>query len=715
MDSMPRHLHHALVVALPAIALSSAATLGGDPSNILFVILDDVGADQFHLTNPTGVDLPRVPTLDALADRGVNFTNAWAMPECSPSRVSLFTGRFPGRTRVGTPMTPPTLAQSQCSPFEATTPRLLEEAGYSFALFGKFHLAQSDNNPFDLLAPTSVGFRHFDGTLLGGPPFIDPTCAGQLCRDDDCIEDLYSCGFPVDGSQPAICACAFEDGPCFEGVDALECLAAGGVPLVSPDGTPIRTCDPDAIDRIVWSNKNGNYVWPRTVNLAGQAKQTIARVHADVDQAELAIAFINERQAAGDSWMCVLSFTGDHDPWQPPTPANLPPGTIWPEDLPLACGDQQDVSDPGPQQRILSNWTIESMDIQLRRVLLLTGLAEETPKGELLFKDPNTVIVVLGDNGSYLTTVRLPFNPTRAKATAYETGVRVPLIVSGDLIASPGRGVDHMVNIVDLFELFGELAGIDVHAAVPEGRVLDSESMLPYLLEPKSPSARAFNFSQYFEAELSETCYPCLISAADIDACTDTILTSESLCADMGGVWYGPTASNPEPIYLDCCDLYVGLGYADGSNPNQFDLIAAAQTAVTDGRYKVVFSDLPPCITESGTNEYEFYDLSQCFAADVLFGRGIDNPSFDLLASGRPLTSEQEAAYASLRATMDALLTEMTPCLGDLTLDGEVNQADLAALLEFWGGPSVGDLNNDAETNALDLAMLVAAWGPCGG
>jgi hypothetical protein len=57
----------------------------------------------------------------------------------------------------------------------------------------------------------------------------------------------------------------------------------------------------------------------------------------------------------------------------------------------------------------------------------------------------------------------------------------------------------------------------------------------------------------------------------------------------------------------------------------------------------------------------------------------------------------------------------MTPCLGDLTLDGEVNQADLAALLEFWGGPSVGDLNNDAETNALDLAMLVAAWGPCGG
>ena len=702
----------ATIAGLLAALLPAVAHAGGETHNILLVILDDVGADQTRITNPTGADLPRMPTLDALAEQGIDFTFAWAMPECSPSRVSLFTGRYPGRTGVGTPMTPPTLPQSQCSPFELTTPRLLAEAGYEFALFGKFHLAQSDNNPFGLLAPTSVGFDRFDGTLLGGPPYLDPTCAGQLCDGDDCNDGLYSCGFPVDGTAPAICACAFENGDCVDGVDALECLAAGGVPLVASDGTPIRTCDANAIARIEWANYNGNYVWPRTVNLAGTGEQHQARVHADVDQAELAIAYINEQRAAGHRWMCTLSFTGDHDPWQPPTPQNLPPGTNWPRDLPLACDVQDDVANPSEQQRILSNWTIESMDIQIRRVLLATGIAEESKQG-LVLTASDTVVIVFGDNGSYLTTVRLPFNPTRAKATAYETGVRVPLVIAGGPVESPGRSVDHMVNIVDLFELFASLAGVDVDAALPPGRVVDSKPMIQYLLDPAAPSARTSNFTQYYAAELIAPCYPCIISAFGIDACTDTILTTETLCTENGGVWYGPTSTDPEPVYLDCCDAYYGLGYADGSNRDQFEAVYAAQSAVTDGRYKLVYSDQPQCLVDAGASDYEFYDLFECHAADVLFGHGIDNPEYDLLASGRPLTALQQAAYDALLAELDAIESSMTPCVGDLTLDGEVGPADLAALLEFWGGPSIGDLNNDAVTDGLDLAVMLSNWGPC--
>jgi len=38
-----------------------------------------------------------------------------------------------------------------------------------------------------------------------------------------------------------------------------------------------------------------------------------------------------------------------------------------------------------------------------------------------------------------------------------------------------------MVNIADLFQLFGELAGVDVHKAVPKSHILDSQTMLPYL------------------------------------------------------------------------------------------------------------------------------------------------------------------------------------------------------------------------------------------
>ncbi len=91
------------------------------------------GRGPVHDHQPVEPGIPRIPTIEAIASQGVNFTNCWAMPECSPSRVSFFTGRYPSRTGVGSPLTQTTLAQSQCSPFEVTAPRLLEEAGYRSA------------------------------------------------------------------------------------------------------------------------------------------------------------------------------------------------------------------------------------------------------------------------------------------------------------------------------------------------------------------------------------------------------------------------------------------------------------------------------------------------------------------------------------------------------------------------------------------------------
>ena len=66
----------------PASAGASSERAVANPTNILFVILDDVGADQFTITNPSNPALPRIPTIEAIASQGVNFTNCWAMPEC---------------------------------------------------------------------------------------------------------------------------------------------------------------------------------------------------------------------------------------------------------------------------------------------------------------------------------------------------------------------------------------------------------------------------------------------------------------------------------------------------------------------------------------------------------------------------------------------------------------------------------------------------------
>jgi arylsulfatase A-like enzyme len=113
--------------------------------------------------------------------------------------------------------------------------------------------------------------------------------------------------------------------------------------------------------------------------------------------------------------------------------------------------------------------TIENLDTQIRRVLVETGLAVEGKGGDIEITAPDTLIVVVGDNGSFLTTVKYPFNPLRSKASPYQTGVCVPLVVAGGPTAEGGRAVDHMVNIVDFYELWGEAAGIDVRDYLPDG------------------------------------------------------------------------------------------------------------------------------------------------------------------------------------------------------------------------------------------------------
>jgi len=50
---------------------------------------------------------------------------------------------------------------------------------------------------------------------------------------------------------------------------------------------------------------------------------------------------------------------------------------------------------------------------------------------------------------------------------------------------------------------------------------------------------------------------------------------------------------------------------------------------------------------------------------------------------------------------------------GDLNLDGQINAADLAVMLAFWGvpNPPVGDLDGDGVVNGADLAGLLVNWG----
>ncbi|MGE5059717.1 MAG: sulfatase-like hydrolase/transferase, partial [Betaproteobacteria bacterium] len=125
----------AAVEAKPATQAKPAA----HHPNILLIVLDDVGIDQMSSFGYGGATAPRMPNVDAIANAGVRFRNFWTMPECSPSRALMFEGRFPLRTNVYDAILSVDLANSQVSPYETTTPKLLKQAGYINGLFGKFH------------------------------------------------------------------------------------------------------------------------------------------------------------------------------------------------------------------------------------------------------------------------------------------------------------------------------------------------------------------------------------------------------------------------------------------------------------------------------------------------------------------------------------------------------------------------------------------------
>ncbi len=91
--------------------------------------------------------------------------------------------------------------------------------------------------------------------------------------------------------------------------------------------------------------------------------------------------------------------------------------------------------------------------------------------------EENTLLVFTSDNGA---TQASPQEPLRgSKGGYYEGGIREPFIVRWPGVTKPGATCDVPVINVDLFPTF--LAAAGAGAAVPEGKTLDGESLLPLL------------------------------------------------------------------------------------------------------------------------------------------------------------------------------------------------------------------------------------------
>jgi len=127
--------------------------------NVVVILTDDMGYADLGCYGSRDI---KTPHLDRLAAQGVRFTNFYsAGPVCTPTRAALMTGRW--QQRVGLEWAiPPGVKDPGLQVRETTLPRLLKDAGYATAMFGKWHLGYKPE-----FGPNAHGFDEFFGLLSG--------------------------------------------------------------------------------------------------------------------------------------------------------------------------------------------------------------------------------------------------------------------------------------------------------------------------------------------------------------------------------------------------------------------------------------------------------------------------------------------------------------------------------------------------------------------
>ena len=138
------------------------------PHIILFTV-DDMGWNDIGYQS---TDIPlATPYLTTLMEKGIRLTHYYGQPSCTPSRVTMMTGKFAYKNgfqnyelqhidSVGVPLSNKLL------------PAYMRDLGYSTVMHGKWNIGHCNSK----YLPHERGFDHFIGYLCPGHGYSDHTC-----------------------------------------------------------------------------------------------------------------------------------------------------------------------------------------------------------------------------------------------------------------------------------------------------------------------------------------------------------------------------------------------------------------------------------------------------------------------------------------------------------------------------------------------------------
>jgi arylsulfatase A len=190
------------------LALLCASTVEAQP-NVVVIVADDLGyGDLGSYGSPDAL----TPHLNALAARGLRFTDFYGGPVCTPSRYSLLTGLHAfraGDTDLLEALEPAD-TDSGIDDEAVTIAEAMRAEGYETAMIGKWHLGAGDflfGAPDTEYHPLHHGFGRSFGSLSGaidysthynragsGPPFLDWWEDRTPRPQDDSLYATYAFG-----------------------------------------------------------------------------------------------------------------------------------------------------------------------------------------------------------------------------------------------------------------------------------------------------------------------------------------------------------------------------------------------------------------------------------------------------------------------------------------------------------------------------------------